>query len=58
MVNGCFVCKHLYAFNALGAYCDYPDELSLTEEGDIIICNNFEPKEENKHEGSESADTE
>lgn len=54
MVNGCFACKHLYAFDALGAYCDYPDELSLTEEGDIIICNCFEPiddyKEENPNE--------
>lgn len=56
MANGCFACKHLFAFDALGAYCDYPDELSLTEDGDIIICNNFEPKEEN-NEGSKSADT-
>lgn len=46
MINGCFACKHLFAFDTFAAYCDYPDELSLTEEGDIIICNNFEPIED------------
>ena len=60
-MNGCFACKHLFSFdtfNTFEVYCNCPDAPSLTEDGDIIICNNFEPKEENKHESSKSTDTE
>lgn len=55
MVNSCFACKHLFSFDTFEVYCNCPDALSLTEEGDIIICNNFEPKEENNESSEDDA---